>query len=178
MTNNNEKYINEARTILNNMIGYAGNNGYYPRTEDLKECGISIHNVNKYFGTINNSRDAADEYYNDMNYDLEYVCEHRITFMEEWNKTQADYNVTNPEVHQKAMKKMHSRRRGFGTPNPINKPFQNSHMHHLHLNNDHTTCIYIPNELHTSVWHAYNNPERMEVINQLAFEWLATQDVV
>lgn len=80
--------------------------------------------------------------------------------------------------HHEKIRKYKYKRRGWGTPQPINKYFKNSHLHHLHLNGDHRICIYIPKDLHKSVWHAYNKPETMAIINKLAFEWLATQDII
>ena len=64
-----------------------------------------------------------------------------------------------------------SKRLDWGTPQPINIWFENSHCHHLHINNDHRTCIYIPVELHKSVWHAYNKLDTMIDINLKILQW-------
>ena len=89
-------------------------------------------------------------------------------------KERKRYRKDNPEKSRKYKYK----RRGWGTPQPINNWFENSHLHHLHLNRDHQICIYIPEVLHKSVWHAYNKPETMFKINRKALEWLATQDMI
>ena len=88
------------------------------------------------------------------------------------------YYKDNPERIRRYRNKSEAKRRGWGTPNSINKYFKNSHLHHLHLNNDHRIAIYIPTDLHKSVWHTYNRPETMAIINTLVFEWLATQDII
>ena len=67
--------------------------------------------------------------------------------------------------------RMHSRRREFGY-DPMNESFNDSHFHHLHIDNNHDVGLYIPAELHKSVPHAWNDEVSMNRINALAFKWL------
>ena len=54
----------------------------------------------------------------------------------------------------------------------INKRFENSHAHHT--NKD--CVLYIPKQLHKSVWHNIFTGENMNEMNDLAFQWIATQE--
>lgn len=72
---------------------------------------------------------------------------------EKWNET------------QKRTYNRRSRDLGFI---PLNEKFENSHAHHI----DKDYVIYIPAELHRSVWHSLVNNINMEKINALAFKYL------
>lgn len=68
-----------------------------------------------------------------------------------------------------AMKKCHAKRKkNFGFL-PINKPFPNSHGHHI--NTEHV--IYIPAEIHSGTHHSVKQNLNMDLINQKAFTWLS-----
>lgn len=51
----------------------------------------------------------------------------------------------------------------------LNQYFEGSHAHHI----DKIHVIYIPAELHKSVWHNIWNGEGMEEINAIAFEYMS-----
>lgn len=85
-------------------------------------------------------------------------------YQKEWRQNNHD-KIRIYNYNQKA------KRKGFGIPESINSYFEDSHLHHLHINGDHKICIYIPKELHNSIWHAYNNPERMIIINLEIMKW-------
>lgn len=67
-----------------------------------------------------------------------------------------------------------SKRRNLGF-NPINERFEGAHYHHLRYdangNADADIGIYIPENLHRSVWHNGNTGQGMEEMNKLAIEW-------
>jgi hypothetical protein len=67
-------------------------------------------------------------------------------------------------------KRAHQKRRGFGHK-PLNQSFDGAHFHHLHINNDHDIGIYIPKDLHMSIYHNSQTGEGMKIINNLAFNW-------
>ena len=50
---------------------------------------------------------------------------------------------------------------------PHNKPHKNFHGHHLDFEN----VIYIPKELHTSIYHSVIKNINMEIINNIACDW-------
>lgn len=54
---------------------------------------------------------------------------------------------------------------------PLNQPFENSHGHHI----DKKYVIFIPRDLHRSIYHSQKKPETMKRINDLAYKWLAEQ---
>lgn len=84
---------------------------------------------------------------------------------------QAEWVKNNPRKIAKFSKNRRAKRKGWGKPLSINKYFEGSHLHHLHINKDHQTCIYIPSKLHKSIWHAYNRPETMITINLEIMRW-------
>lgn len=82
------------------------------------------------------------------------------------------YNKLHPEIGHACRYK----RRGWGIPNPINEHFKGSHLHHLHIANNHQICIYIPTDLHRSIYHAHNRPETMLKINTAVMIWYYTTE--
>lgn len=66
------------------------------------------------------------------------------------------------------MRRFVARRRQLGFI-PLNKPFPGCEGHHI----DHEYIVYIPKELHHSVYHCLSDERKMGAINALAFEWLA-----
>ncbi len=74
------------------------------------------------------------------------------------------------------------RRRRLLGYSPINKKFKDADFHHLHLNMDvgmdHSIGIYIPTELHKSIFHSWKTGTGMREINKLALDWLATQSTI
>lgn len=64
-----------------------------------------------------------------------------------------------------------SRRRALGHV-PLNEYFEGSEPHHI----DREHVIFIPYELHHSLWHSLNKPESMIEINRLAFDYLKKEN--
>ena len=74
-----------------------------------------------------------------------------------------------------ATARKHSKRRELFGFIPINKIFKNSEGHHIDLN----YVLFIPKELHKSVWHSNIKDINMDEINNLAEEWyLKDQGVI
>jgi hypothetical protein len=71
-------------------------------------------------------------------------------------------------------KRNRNKRRGFGHA-PLNDWFEGSHFHHLHINGDHAIGIYIPKELHQSIWHSSYSWKNMDWMNLLAYTYLYEQ---
>jgi len=74
------------------------------------------------------------------------------------------------EAHRKANYK----RKKWGIK-PINNSFSGSEFHHLHVdfegNMDREIGVYIPKELHRSVFHSYKTWQGMTEINKIALDW-------
>lgn len=128
---------------------------------------------------------------------IEKICEYQKAYhknnKEKLIKYQRDYYVNNRErlikkysdylktpagkVHQAKMK---AKRKKLGF-NPINKYFKGSHYHHLRYdangNKDNNIGIFIPKEIHQSLYHNGQTGQGMEEMNKLAIEWyLSTCD--
>lgn len=71
--------------------------------------------------------------------------------------------------------KKRAKRKGWGKPKPINNWFEGSELHHLHIDN-HQDCVYIPEDLHKSIYHENDNLKSMKEINNIIFEWLCIQE--
>ena len=69
--------------------------------------------------------------------------------------------------HEIAKKHNSKRKRGLGFV-PLNKPFEGSEAHHICL----TFVIYIPREMHKSIYHNVWTGKNMDKINALAFDYL------
>jgi hypothetical protein len=66
--------------------------------------------------------------------------------------------------------KINSRRRGYGCE-PLNDWFEGSHFHHLHINNS-NEGIYIPADIHNSIYHNSTTGEGMLAMNIIALLYL------
>ena len=93
---------------------------------------------------------------------LRYDAQYRLTH----KKMRMVYVRDNSEKFRKYAAR---RSRDFGF-NPLNKLFKNSHAHHLHIKNA-DDVIYIPIELHKSIWHSYKNECKMSYINSTVLNW-------
>jgi hypothetical protein len=69
--------------------------------------------------------------------------------------------------------KSKAKRRGLGFI-PLNDPFLGSEGHHI----DKLHVIYIPEHLHSSIYHNIWNGHNMDKINTLAFEWLGQKVLI
>lgn len=96
---------------------------------------------------------------------------YRKSHIKEITKQRKIYRKAHPEITRKWAYNMRARRKCWLLPKPINSYFDGAHLHHLHIDDDHRIAIYIPAELHNSIYHAYNKPETMNKINELAMEW-------
>lgn len=196
MTNNEEEAIYILESINNyheDVLSVQEDNlrivDFEISVDELSLYDIQYYTVQKYFITLENAIKISSEFYFNPDMDLQFIESNiklSVKKSHDYYVEHSDYYISyykeyiknNPEKAAMYNRKQHSKRRGWGNPQPINQPFEGAHLHHTHLNSDHQACIYIPAELHESASHAYNNPEKMEIINTLAFEWLATCDVI
>lgn len=68
------------------------------------------------------------------------------------------------------VKVYHGRHRQLGFI-PLNKPFPGCHGHHV----DKERVIYIPEEMHKSIWHSLTKNINMDKINKLAFGFFGAE---
>lgn len=123
---------------------------------------------NREYILIQNKQYQSDKKEETKSYNQQY----RINSREQITIQRKQYRENNLEItHANRCK-----RQGWGTPKPINKYFEGSHLHHLHIANNHQKCIYIPADLHQSISHAYNKPETMLEINTAAMIWYYTTE--
>lgn len=97
----------------------------------------------------------------------------------EWYQNNKEYVIERQRNYRKTpagkevMTKHNHKRRSFGC-DPLNEWFEGSHFHHLHINEDHSVGIYIPEDLHRSIPHNSFTWEGMDEINHLAIKFLET----
>ena len=70
------------------------------------------------------------------------------------------------KIHPEKIKESSAKRRNLGF-NPINSPFPNSEGHHLDI----STVMFIPRDIHHSVFHNVFTGKNMNIINCLAWKW-------
>lgn len=83
------------------------------------------------------------------------------------NKRSRKTQRNHPEINEKQK----SKRRKLGY-RCLNKRFPNSHGHHI----DKENVIFIPKELHKSIYHNVWNGKGMQEMNARAFGWIASQE--
>jgi len=90
----------------------------------------------------------------------EYVKKLRREEVKKWR-------LEHPEHCKKLCKKQKARRRGLGSIF-LNNPFLGSDGHHI----DKLHVIFVPTELHESIYHNVLTGYNMDVINAKVYEWL------
>ena len=106
----------------------------------------------------------------------EWLAENKKQYYEEnkewFAKYHKQYAKTSAGIETK--KRSVHKRRGFGF-SPINNYFEGSEFHHLHINfegcRDHNIGIFIPAELHQSIFHNSFTWAGMDEMNNKAIEW-------
>ncbi|NOR84505.1 hypothetical protein GQ473_00160 [archaeon] len=172
------------------------------KQHQCRDCNKQYSDTHKEEIKLNNAKWIKEHpnYYNQYQKDNpEYRKQYRETHKEEikqysdthkeeiklnnakWIKEHPEYRkqycINNPEIIRKCRHNQQSKRRGWGNPQPINKSFPGSHLHHLHVYDnetgeiDHRIAINIPANLHKSVWHAHDRPELMQEINLKVMQW-------
>lgn len=78
--------------------------------------------------------------------------------------------------HPNANKKQYSHKRGLGHT-PLNLYFNGAHVHHLHLENNDSFCIFIPDWLHYLYPHNVKSGKGMQTINAVSLDfWISDYD--
>lgn len=75
------------------------------------------------------------------------------------------------ENREKMIEYVHRRKRRFGFKK-LNHRFPNSHAHHTDINH----VIFIPKEIHNSIYHELETGKGMRDIDREAFLWIACQE--
>lgn len=104
-------------------------------------------------------RQNNQEYYDE--YNRQYYSEHK----EELLEYKKQYWQTDKGRETRKRHKAKHRQLGFI---PLNESFKNSEAHHISEN----FVIYMPKELHRSIWHCLWTGKNMDAINKLAIEFI------
>lgn len=150
----------------------------------IKMCNYII-----YFG--NNTREYKKQYAIDNKDALKrYKSEYYQKHIERIHKQHKKYYKENVEIYKNRAAtwklnnkdkvsinstKYNAKRKQWGIPIIFNEWFENAHLHHLHYNGDTEICIYIPSDLHQSIWHSHKNIETMSAINKISERWFDTE---
>jgi len=154
---------------------------YY--TETIKHCFIFTPNKMvkircKRYGDENRyelNKRAREKYKNNLEPERKRRKKYYLNNKDKSYQAYKKWCEKNPEKYRINKLNNYNNRKEWGI-SPINDWFKGSYFHHLHINNDKSIGIYIPAELHKSIWHSYNNINTMNKINKLAFEWLIIQE--
>lgn len=146
-----------------------------------KKCNRELDEV--YFGNqpggknglTSQCKDCKKEYnrtYHEKNKDSIHVRhqQYRKDNKGSINNAHAEWFKT--ELGKECKRRNRQRRRGFGYE-PINNKFEDSVFHHLHIDEDHNIGIYLPNDLHQSMYHNSFTGEGMLAINIIALLYLS-----
>ena len=110
----------------------------------------------------------------------EYMREYRSTHPDRQKINIEKWHLAHPENLKKQQKKYRQTLKGKGTRLkhnavrrqlgfiPLNEYFKGSEGHHV----DRERVIYIPLELHQSIWHSITQNKNMDAINKVAFNFL------
>ena len=134
---------------------------YIEHKEEIKKC------TNKWKeNNVEKTKEWRKEYKRKIKeYNQQYMRGYYLENKEQINKRKKEYNKT---IMGKTVNKKHShKRRQLGFV-PLNKYFKGSEAHHINKND----VIYIPKEIHRSVWHNIWTWQGMEQINKLAIEFI------
>ena len=101
--------------------------------------------------------------------------EHVKEYNKQWHKNNVikskestiQWYKNNPERTREIRARTKSKRRGLGF-NILNKYFKDSVAHHINKDD----VVYIPKEIHCSIWHRLKTGKNMGEINLLAMEYI------
>jgi hypothetical protein len=110
------------------------------------------------------------EYIDNRDKILEYHVQYNLENRDKINSYIREYRQTDNGRRKRHIER--DVRRQFGTSEPLNEWFENSHEHHLHLD-DTTTTIFIPVELHNSIYHNSKTGEGIIEIAIISLLYLA-----
>jgi len=93
-------------------------------------------------------------------------------YNKKWQQENKEYYIQwqqeHPDRVREIAKKSNAKRhRNLGFI-PLNKSFEGSEAHHI----DRNYIIYIPKEIHRSIWHSVLKNKNMDEINAVAFNYL------
>ena len=168
--------------VITLLQQFYNKNGYIPTSDCISNNGDlpSEHILRNLFGTFNKALEAAEIPITKIhtkkltgNETCSICCatssNNSWRFYNNQRICSLCFNKTPEE------KERHSiRRRDLGMK-PINAYFEGSHFHHLHLGNDHAIGLYIPADLHRSIFHSSKTGIGMDEINKLAIAWFWEQ---
>ena len=122
-------------------------------------------------------RKAILQKWNENNSDAnkERLRKHHLANAEAIRLRTNEWKKQNPERRKEQLRKQRCARRGLGH-NPLNSYFKGADEHHLRYGNsqedkDNNMTIYVPRELHKSIYHNGNTGQGMREINILLLEW-------
>jgi hypothetical protein len=99
----------------------------------------------------------------------EYIKNWRKTHPKYMTEYMKGYRQKNRErIQEIARLEQHRRERELSTDTILNKWFEGAHLHHMTP----STAVYIPEELHRSVYHNLKTGVGMKEINTKATDWL------
>jgi hypothetical protein len=90
---------------------------------------------------------------------------------EHWRELRRRYKEKHPDVVRAGKQRYARNKRRYLGFVPLNEYFEGSEAHHV----DKVHVIYIPKEMHRSVYHCIWNGHGMAKINVLVFEWLSQE---
>lgn len=143
------------------------------RKESKREWWRKNPNYNKEYYHKNKERENKRlKGYREENNEkiLQYSRDYRKNNPEKVNKINRAWLKNNPEKRKLYDLKKKESRKDWGIE-PINEYFENSHFHHLHVDENHSVGIYVPGELHNSIWHSHKDQESMNKINKAVIKW-------
>lgn len=158
-----------ARNRKMNKLSVLKNKGYWFVAESTTEgfpwkIAITFNKTGMVLSASSITTSDANRKKQRQTYNCNYNEKHR----EEHEKGVQDWRKKNPEKFAEMCRRRNYKRyRNLGFE-PLNEWFPGSEAHHINENE----IIYIPEELHRSVYHELASGIGMEEINKLAFEFL------
>jgi len=146
------------------VIGIKGN---IRGKSDLAFLGEHKKKYNKQWNKDNEEyrKERDRQYYKDNQ-------EHLEEYRKQWNEDNKEYKSEYQKQYYKTsagkltIKRSNAKRKNFGFI-PLNDWFKNCEGHHLNYDD----VIFIPKELHRSVYHSVTQNINMNEINNAVFEW-------
>ena len=153
-------------TILVNEKGRVSNSlGGWVNRRKRKKSDYKVKYLHLYHETENGNAVAVSIYV--TNEGKVGTSNFLVTTKENNYKRSRKTHKKHPEINEKHKAK----RRNLGY-RCLNKRFLNSHGHHI----DKENVMFIPEELHKSIYHNIWSGQGMQEINAKTFEWIAGQE--
>ena len=170
----NKQYYQDNKELLKEKVKKYTNNNKDKISKMNKEYRLkNIEKLLEYerLYRLDNPDRNKIYYQNNIESEKQRSLEYRNLHLEQQRASCRKWCKEHPTIIRLHAKNTRARRKCWGNIQPINKYFESSDFHHMHIDGNKGVGIYIPTKLHKSICHRWDNQDSMDKINKAAIHW-------